>query len=58
MTLEKNNLFDNRYKLLRKLGEGGYSEVWYVEDTFAKIKLALKIFLPSAQLDEIGRAHV
>lgn len=54
MTLEKNNLFDNRYKLLRKLGEGGYSEVWYVEDTFAKIKLALKIFLPSAQLDERG----
>ena len=54
MTLKENALFDNRYKLLRKLGEGGYSEVWYVEDTFAKIKLALKIFLPSAQLDERG----
>ena len=54
MTLKENTLFDDRYKLLRKLGEGGYSEVWYVEDTFAKIKLALKIFLPSAQLDERG----
>lgn len=54
MTLKEDTLFDNRYKLLRKLGEGGYSEVWYVEDTFAKIKLALKIFLPSAQLDERG----
>ena len=54
MTLKENTLFDNRYKLMRKLGEGGYSEVWYVEDTFAKIKLALKIFLPSAQLDERG----
>lgn len=54
MKLTENTLFDKRYKLLRKLGEGGYSEVWYVEDTFAKIKLALKIFLPSAQLDERG----
>lgn len=54
MTLKENTLFDNRYKLLRRLGEGGYSEVWYVEDTFAKIELALKIFLPSAQLDERG----
>lgn len=54
MNLRENTLFDSRYKLLRKLGEGGYSEVWCVEDTIAKFKLALKIFLPSAQLDERG----
>lgn len=47
-------LFDGRYKLLKKLGEGGFSEVWLVEDTSAQLTLVLKVFLPSAQLDESG----
>lgn len=45
-------MFDNRYQLLRKLGEGGYSEVWLVDDTKAGMELVLKIFLPDAQLDD------
>ncbi len=52
--LIQNYLFDGRYKLLKKLGEGGFSEVWLVEDTSAQLTLVLKVFLPSSQLDESG----
>ena len=52
--LMQNYLFDGRYRLLKKLGEGGFSEVWLVEDTSAQLTLVLKVFLPSAQLDESG----
>jgi len=52
--LQKDYLFDSRYKLLKKLGEGGFSEVWLVEDTSAQLTLVLKVFLPSSQLDESG----
>lgn len=52
--LQKDFLFDGRYKLLKKLGEGGFSEVWLVEDTSAQLTLVLKVFLPSSQLDESG----
>lgn len=52
--LQKDYLFDSRYKLLKKLGEGGFSEVWLVEDTSAQLTLVLKVFLPTAQLDESG----
>lgn len=52
--LQQGYLFDSRYKLLKKLGEGGFSEVWLVEDTSAQLTLVLKVFLPTAQLDESG----
>ena len=52
--LQEQFIFDGRYKLLKKLGEGGFSEVWKVEDTSAQLTLVLKVFLPSAQLDESG----
>ncbi len=52
--LQQGYLFDGRYKLLKKLGEGGFSEVWLVEDTSAQLTLVLKVFLPSSQLDESG----
>lgn len=50
--LQQGYLFDSRYQLLRKLGDGGYSEVWLVQDTVGDIELVLKIFLPDAQLDD------
>ena len=52
--LQQDFLFDGRYLLRKKLGEGGFSEVWLVDDTSAKITLVLKVFLPSSQLDESG----
>ncbi len=51
-TLQQGYLFDDRYQLLQKLGEGGYAEVWLVEDTKAQLTLVLKIFLPEAELDD------
>ena len=53
MTLEPNTKFD-RYKLIRNLGKGGFSEVWLAEDTLADVQCAIKIFLPSVQMDEEG----
>ena len=50
--LQEGYFFDERYKLIRKLGEGAYSEVWLVDDTQLRMKWALKIFLPSAKLDD------
>ena len=51
--LQQGYLFNNRYQLLRKIGSGGYSEVWLVSDTHMKgFELVLKIFLPEAQLDD------
>lgn len=50
--LQEEFVFDGRYRLLKKLGEGGFSEVWLVEDTRAKLTLVLKVFLPSEQLNE------
>lgn len=52
--LQQGYLFDGRYQLLKKLGEGGFSEVWLVEDTSVQLTLVLKVFLPSSQLDESG----
>ena len=50
--LQEGYLFDSRYQLMRKLGEGGYAEVWLVKDTVGDIELVLKIFLTDAQLDD------
>ena len=53
--LQQGYLFDNRYRLLRKLGKGGYSEVWLVEDINVGMEQVLKIFLPDAQLDNAAK---
>ena len=48
-------LFDDRYRLKKKLGSGGFSEVWLVED--AKVgykKMALKVYVPDKGLDDDG----
>lgn len=53
----KNNslLFDNHYRLINKIGGGGFSEVWLAHDTIADMDVALKIYKPSGALDEEGK---
>lgn len=47
--------FDNRYRLIDKIGGGGFSEVWLAHDTNADIDVALKIYTPNGELDEEGK---
>lgn len=50
-----NDKFDNRYRLIEKIGGGGFSEVWLAHDTNADIDVALKIYTPNGELDEEGK---
>lgn len=47
--------FDNRYRLIEKIGGGGFSEVWLAHDINASIDVALKIYTPNSDLDEEGK---
>ena len=47
-----NDLFANRYRLIKKLGSGGFSEVWQVADTEVDNTVeALKVYLPNRQFE-------
>lgn len=52
--LEKNLVFDARYILEKKMGAGGFSEVWLAHDSKADIDVALKVFAPDKGMDEKG----
>jgi TPR repeat protein/serine/threonine protein kinase len=54
MQLKENILFHDRYRLVRLLGQGGFSEVWLAEDTKAGMTVALKVYAPGKGLDEDG----
>jgi len=49
-------LFDNRYRQEKLLGQGAFSEVWKVTDTQTGVTLALKIYSPSNGLADDGIA--
>lgn len=53
--LEEQTLFANRYKLVKRLGQGAFSEVWKAEDIKANnMVVALKIYAPDKGMDEDG----
>ena len=54
--LRENDLFgdNNRYRLIRLLGQGGYSEVWLAKDEQVDLTVAIKIYAPGKGLDEDG----
>ncbi|MDR1680344.1 MAG: serine/threonine protein kinase [Prevotellaceae bacterium] len=54
MQLKENTLFDARYRLMRLLGRGGFSEVWLAEDNKTGLTIALKVYAPGTGLDEDG----
>lgn len=43
-SLSKNELFDGRYLLLEKRGQGSYGEVWRAKDLRTELVVALKIY--------------
>jgi len=55
MYLQENQIFDNRYRLVRRLGNGASADVWLAIDTTAAgIKVAIKVFSASQGMDTIG----
>lgn len=52
--LEESLLFADRYKLVKLLGRGGFSEVWLAEDNLTSIQVAVKIYAPGSGLDDAG----
>ena len=53
--LQEDQLFANRYRLLKRLGSGAFSEVWKAEDVEAgNLVVAIKIYAPDKGMDEDG----
>ena len=47
-----NQLFDGRYRLEKKIGKGGYAEVWKATDVLTSSEIALKVLSPDGGLSE------
>jgi|GEM_PF-1984306 len=53
--LQKDTLFAGRYRLIRQVGVGGFSEVWEAQDQEADdVSVAIKIYAPGRGLDDDG----
>lgn len=52
---EKEGLIDRHYRLLEKIGGGGFSEVWLAQDEKSGIQVALKIYMGAGFLNEEGK---
>ncbi len=47
-----NNLLDNKYKVVKELGRGGFGIVYLAEDSLAKRKVAIKALLDKEHLQQ------
>lgn len=52
---ENEGLIDRHYRLLEKIGGGGFSEVWLAQDEKSGIQVALKIYMGAGFLNEEGK---
>ncbi len=50
-------LFNNRYKLISQIGEGGYGVVWLANDIINNTEVAIKIYKDSIPCDIVERAR-
>ena len=51
MDLQDGIIFHKRYRLIKKLGQGAYGEVWLAHDDVMDLEVAIKVYIP---LDEKG----
>lgn len=55
MQLGENQLFDNRYRLLKQLGQGASAQVWLASDTTAaNMYVAIKVLSARSGIDTYG----
>lgn len=45
---------DRRYRLIERIGGGGFSDVWLAHDLRSRIDVVLKVYASSQELDEEG----
>jgi serine/threonine protein kinase len=53
--IKPDNIFANRYHLIKRIGQGGFSDVWKAYDHMAEdAVVAIKIYSPERGMDERG----
>lgn len=51
---EGHTFFYDKYRLIKQLGKGGFSEVWLAEDVVTSTQVAIKVYVPNNGLDTQG----